>query len=433
LAAVVIIVTAVNIVTDFGQLALALPLLVIAAGAAWVAISRYGGRRTIALIVAAVAVLGIVIGPLFDDVGEVVAAVLRVAMLVLSVVLARYALGRTVRAFKARATPGQPVAPAERGVLIMNLKSGGGKAERFDLVNACRERGIRPVVLEPGDDLRTLARQAIADGADAIGMAGGDGSQALVATVAAEHGVPMVVVPAGTRNHLALDLGLDRDDVVGALDAYGAAVERTVDLADVNGQVFVNNVSLGLYATIVASPEYRAAKVDTTLAMLPNMLGPGTKSFDLQYRGPNGQAHDGAHIIQISNNPYRKGTASRPRMDTGKLGVYALEIKDDRAAAGLLAAIAAGDVDRFSGFNHWETEIFEVASRAPIDVGLDGEALVLDPPLRFSTRPAALRVRLPTDAIGVSPAARKLEARQALKSLWATALGRPGEDTATVP
>jgi diacylglycerol kinase family enzyme len=425
LAAVVVVVTVINIAIDLAQLALAVPLLVIAAGAAWVAISRHGARRTVAVIVAALAVLSIVIGPLFDDAGDVVGAALRVAMLVLSVVLARYALGRTVRAFNARTTPGRPVEPAERGVLIMNLRSGGGKAERFGLVDACRQRGIRPIVLEPGDDLRAVAHQAIADGADAIGMAGGDGSQALVATIAAEHGVPMVVVPAGTRNHLALDLGLDREDVVGALDAYDSAVEQTVDLAEVNGRVFVNNVSLGLYATIVASPEYRAAKVDTTLSMLPRMLGPGTKPFDLRYRGPNGQVHDGAHIIQISNNPYRKGSGSRPRMDTGKLGVYALEIKDDRAAAGLLAAIAAGDPERFSGFNRWDTETFEVASGAPVDVGLDGEAMVLDPPLRFSIRPASLRVRLPTGAIGVSPAARKLEARQALKELWATALGRP--------
>ena len=118
----------------------------------------------------------------------------------------------------------------------MNLKSGGGKAERFELVDECRARGIEPVVLEPGDDLLELARDAIDGGADVIGMAGGDGSQALVASVAAERDVPMVVIPAGTRNHFALDLGLDRDDVVGALDAYGEARERTIDLADVNGR-----------------------------------------------------------------------------------------------------------------------------------------------------------------------------------------------------
>ena len=187
------------------------------------------------------------------------------------------------------------------------------------------------------------------------------------------------------------------------------------------------------YATIVASPEYRAAKVDTTLAMLPGMLGPGTKPFDLRYRGPDGQVHDHAHIIQITNNPYRKGSGSRPRMDTGRLGVYALELKDDRAVAGLLAAVAAGDPDRFSGFNRWEPDTFEVTSDGPVDVGLDGEALVLDPPLRFAIRPAALRVRLPTGAIGMSPAARKLEARQALERLWRTALGRPAEVVAVHP
>ena len=127
----------------------------------------------------------------------------------------------------------------------------------------CRLRGIEPVVLGPGDDLVALAEAAAAGGADVIGMAGGDGSMSLVAGVAARHGVPMVVVPAGTRNHLAMDLGLDRGDVVGALDAFGAAVERAVDLGDVNGRPFVNNVSLGLYAQIVRSPEYREAKVET--------------------------------------------------------------------------------------------------------------------------------------------------------------------------
>ena len=132
-------------------------------------------------------------------------------------------------------------------------------------------------MLQPGDDMLDLARDAIDRGADVIGMAGGDGSQALVASVAAERGIPMVVIPAGTRNHLALDLGIDRDDVVGALDAFDAAVERPMDLAEVNGHVFVNNVSLGLYAAIVQSPEYRDAKADTTLSALPRLLGPGSQ------------------------------------------------------------------------------------------------------------------------------------------------------------
>ena len=131
-----------------------------------------------------------------------------------------------MRSLKQSETPGKPVPAARHGVLIMNLKSGGGKAEKFHLVDECRARGIEPVVLQRGDDLLQLARDAIDRGADVVGMAGGDGSQALVASIAAERGVPMVVIPAGTRNHFALDIGLDRDDVVGALDAYGEARER---------------------------------------------------------------------------------------------------------------------------------------------------------------------------------------------------------------
>src|SRR5262249_52486647 len=141
-------------------------------------------------------------------------------------------------------------------------------------------------------------------GADVIGMAGGDGSQALVATVAARRDVAHVVVPAGTRNHFALDLGLDREDVAGALDAFGPAVERRIHLATGNGRIFVNNASLGLYAEIVQSAQYRDAKLRTAAAMLPRLKGPDAKPFDLRHTGPDGEPRDGADVILVSNNPY---------------------------------------------------------------------------------------------------------------------------------
>jgi Diacylglycerol kinase catalytic domain len=146
--------------------------------------------------------------------------------------------------------------------------------ERLHLVEEAERRGIEPIVLAPGNDLRRLAEQAVARGADVIGMAGGDGSQALVAGVAADDGVAFVCVPAGTRNHLAMDLGLDRDDVIGALDAFGAAMERRIDLGLAGGRVFVNNATMGLYAKIVQSPTYRGRKVGTALDMLPGCSAP---------------------------------------------------------------------------------------------------------------------------------------------------------------
>ena len=271
-------------------------------------------------------------------------------------------------------------------------------------------------------------RDVAASGVDVLGMAGGDGSQAMVGAVAAELGLPMVVVPAGTRNHLALDLGLDRDDVVGALDAYGEAVERTMDLGDLNGHVFVNNVSLGLYATIVRSPDYRDAKVDTTLATLPQVLGPDTEPFDLRFAGPDGVERRGAHVIQVSNNPY--GTTagaltSRPRLDTHQLGVVALVLGESGGAASFLAALATGHPERFEGLTSWESPTFEVTSDDPIDIGLDGETIAMDSPLHLSIRPSPVRVRLPKHAIGYSPAARVLGWSASLAELWQVILGHP--------
>ena len=200
-----------------------------------------------------------------------------------------------------------------------------------------------------------------------------------------------------------------------------------MDLADVNGKVFVNNVSLGLYAAIVRSPEYRDAKVDTTLATLPKVLGPGTAPFDLRFDAPDGH-HDGAHVIQVSNNPYGDTFAalgSRPRLDTKQLGVVSLVVDGDRGIARFIAAVTISRPDRVEGLTSWSTPTFEVSSGSPIEVGLDGETQVMDSPLRFSIRPNPVRVRLPKSAIGYSPAGRALGWAGSLRALWAVLLGRP--------
>src|SRR4029450_4548924 len=163
-----------------------------------------------------------------------------------------------------------PVKP----VLIVNPTSGGGTASRYDLVGQCRARGIEPVVFERGDDLSAVAAAAIEGGGGGIGLAGGDGSQAAVAAIAAEHDVPYVCVPAGTRNHFAIDIGGARGRGGGARGAFVHGAERRIDLARVNGRIFVNIASLGLYGAIVQSPAYRDAKMRTVIEMLPDLLGP---------------------------------------------------------------------------------------------------------------------------------------------------------------
>ncbi len=236
--------------------------------AVWFILSRRGLARAIAGVVAAVALV-IFIGVVLATESLIVLTV-GLGLAAVSIVAASYALSPT-----SAAVDNNKRAPrAHHPVLLMNLRSGGGKAERFGLADLCRERGIEPVILNPGDDLRQLAEDAVSRGADLLGMAGGDGSLALVASIASQHGIPFVVIPAGTRNHFALDLGLDRADVPGALKAYEDGVDTAIDLAEVNGSVFVNNVSMGVYASIVQSADYRNAKVQTAAAMLPDLLGP---------------------------------------------------------------------------------------------------------------------------------------------------------------
>ena len=403
-------IAAAGLVGDLARLIVAPALLLVATATAWVAATRRGTIR-IAATVATVAALAIVGSLVLTAEGRGVVLVVVVALLAGSTALVRYALRRDRRALTAQPVPGTGVGPAARGVLILNPWSGGGKVERFGLVEECRRRGIEPVVLQRGDDLLQLARRAIDAGADVIGMAGGDGSQALVASVAMAADVTMVCVPAGTRNHFALDLGIDRADVVRALDAFGEAVERRIDLAEVNGRVFVNNVSLGIYAKIVQSPEYRDAKRQTTTAMLSDLAGPGAEPFDLHFVGPDGARRDGDRIIEVSNNHYEltsiSGFGTRARLDAGELGVTAAEIRGAWDIAMFLTAQWLRRLDRFGGWTRWAATTFTVESGTQVEAAVDGEAMLLDPPLEFRILPGVLRVRLPPTAPGYSPAALK--------------------------
>ena len=241
-------------------------------------------------------------------------------------------------AFRVRISLPRAARPT-RPVLFYNPRSGGGKADRFSLAAEARARGIEPTELAPGKDLRELVRDAVAGGADALAMAGGDGSQAIVAAAAAEHSLPFACVPAGTRNHFALDLGVDRDDVVGALDALVDGVERVVDLADVSGRVFVNNVSLGIYGEAVQQPAYRNAKLRTLLATIPAALGPDAKEEPLRWTDPDGDQSQGdLAALLVSNNPYRLDEVGAARMrshlDEGVLGIVVVGRAGGAASSG---------------------------------------------------------------------------------------------------
>lgn len=418
---------AVLLADDVVALLLVLAALGLAGAGLWLAATRRGNMRLLGIAVAVAALAGGVVALVAQGViDELVALVVAIAVFGAA---SRMALRRQISERTDSTHPAPRPARARSAVLLINPKSGGGKAERFDLPGEARKRGIRAVVLERGDDLLELAEQALNDGADVIGMAGGDGSQALVATVAMRHNVPHVCIPAGTRNHFALDLGLDRDDVIGALDAFTDGVERRIDLARVNEHVFVNNASLGVYAEVVQSDAYRDAKLETWTQMLPELLGPGAPPIDLQFEGPDGTELSDAPLVLVSNNPYQltslAGAGTRARLDTGRLGLVAARITAASDIAEFVMFETIGQAQRFHGLVEWSEVRFEVRSSSPVAVGLDGEALMLEPPLQFVSLPGALRVQVPERASKGAAATSASFTRDNLRTLSRIATGHP--------
>jgi diacylglycerol kinase family enzyme len=394
----------------------------------WWLIAEHGARRLAGVVVVVVGVVVLV--------GSVVAAASRgdsrfwllaaaVALLALAIWSARAALlDQILRS--GRSGP-RHVHPSH-AVLICNPKSGGGKVEKFGLVGLAEELGAEVVMLEPGLDLAELAVDAVERGADCLAMAGGDGSQALVASIASRREVPFVCVSAGTRNHFALDLGLDRDDPRGGMVALRDGVERRIDYGTVGDRLFVNNVSLGVYATIVQQSGYRDAKVETSLSQLPELLGRQEEPFDLHFTTPDGRDVDGAFLILVSNNPYVLGPSldlsQRRAMDTGRLGVVAVTAASGGEAGRLAARAAMGLGWRDPNLIRFETSSFTVTSRSgQIYAGVDGESLNLPSPLEFRSHPGGLRILVPEE--NLQEADRRRARAVTVRGLADLARGRP--------
>ncbi|MFD5402245.1 diacylglycerol/lipid kinase family protein [Streptomyces griseorubiginosus] len=386
----------------------------VTAAALWWTLTRRGPERWLAAVVTVVTPTLLVV--LFAvTLGWVL--LLSLALWTVAVSSGRYALRSTGRL--PRRTKEHRARPVERPFLIMNPRSGGGKVEQFALKEKAERLGARVVLLDPQEhqDVTALARAAVAEGADLLGVAGGDGTQALVAAVAAEHDLPFLVISAGTRNHFAMDLGLDRTDPSTCLDALTDGVELHVDLGFAGDHPFVNNASFGAYAAVVQSPAYRDDKIGTTLELLPDLL--------TRQRGPRLTARvgdttlDGPQAVLVSNNAYRTGDPAglgrRRRLDSGRLGVLGVKVDSAAEAAALLLAPDPQGLVVLSA-----REAVVDADRTEIEVGVDGEAMVLPTPVHCRIAPGALRVRVPRKRPGVPVEQPRLNWRR-LRKLAATA------------
>jgi len=364
--------------------------------AAYFFLSRRGILRWLSLVVFALAPIAVIV--VFAFRGVLWVAIASAAAWLLASMVARVALAGNPTDWRMPEHPAEP--PARHPYLIMNPKSGGGKVEKFDLKRKAEDLGAEVFLIggpEPVDVAR-VAREAVARGADLLGVAGGDGTQALVAGVAAEHGLPFMVITAGTRNHFALDLGLDRSDPSACLGALSDGVELRVDLGMINGQAFVNNASFGAYAEVVETPAYRGDKLNTTLNLLPDLLQ-GHRGARLSARAEDVEIRSPQALL-VANNPYGTGDIAglsrRARLDRGILGVVGVRVRNARQAVDLLRGKKAVGLRVLT-----TTEIEISADAAEIPVGVDGEAVSMSTPVTCTIRPSALRVWVPKDRPGV--------------------------------
>ena len=252
----------------------------------------------------------------------------------------------------------------------MNPQSGDQRPSAEELVEAARQRRIQPHLLREGDD---PAEVAAASDADAIGVAGGDGSLAAVAEVALERDLPFVCIPFGTRNHFARDLGLDRDDPIAALGAFDGG-ERRIDVGRAGGRLFLNNVSLGVYARLVHRREHHRRRREA-LARVRSWL------ILLTHREPlgitiDGRPHD-TRLVVVANNRYDLDlltVGARERLDEGALYLY------------VLGGRAAGER---------RERVVVDAHAGRLEAAVDGEPDVLETPIDFRIEPRRLRVLVP--------------------------------------
>jgi diacylglycerol kinase family enzyme len=381
---------------SLAMLAVGAAAAVVSVAAAYFFLSRRGMWRWLSLAVFVLAPIAVIIVYAFRHLLWV--AILSAVVWLLAGVTARLALAGDQADWRMPEHPAQP--PARHPYLIMNPRSGGGKVGKFGLVRKAEALGAEVFVIggpEPVD-VAKVARAAVEGGADLLGVAGGDGTQALVAGVAAEYGIPFLVISAGTRNHFALDLGLDREDPSSCLNALSDGAELRVDLGRINGQVFVNNASFGAYAEIVETPAYRDDKLNTTLNTLPDLLQ-GHRGARLRVQADDIRI-EAPQALLVSNNPYGTGDLAglgrRMRLDRGLLGVVGVTVSSAAQAVSLLRGRQAGRLRVLT------TKKIEITADAPrIPVGIDGESILISTPVTCTILPGALRVWVPRDRPGV--------------------------------
>jgi len=261
---------------------------------------------------------------------------------------------------------------------------------------------VRIVPVHPGQDLGAIAAEVAREKPPAIVAGGGDGTISAVAAALVETGIPLGVLPLGTLNHFAKDLGIPLDLAEAARTiAAGHAVD--VDVGEVNGRVFINNSSLGLYPHIVRHRETQQRRLGrgkwpaffwATLTMLRR-----SPFLNIRLRLDDVEKSVRTSFVFIGNNEYIMegfSIGKRERLDAGRLSIYVTR-RGNRASVIMLALRAlAGRLQQLKDFEALTAQTIQVDTRHKrLHVATDGEVTIMDTPLQYAIRPRALRVLVP--------------------------------------
>ena len=292
-----------------------------------------------------------------------------------------------------------------RGTLFFNPSSGAklSDAEGEAMREAASAAGLDVIALSREIDPVQLVREGLARGQTLFIAAGGDGTVNTVVQALVQHPEgTLAVIPVGTYNHFARDLGVPLDWRE-ALEVALNGETRQVDAARINDRFFVNNVSIGLYPEMVARREAHGRDYPRWKARLFAFYGTLQRypHVNLTIQTAHHTETMRTHVFLISNNSYdlsRIGVeAPRNTLQEGKLWVYWLPHLPRVALMKFVAKYLAGRVRQEPGFRSFRTASMRVQSaRAAIRAGVDGEVFSFPTPLTITTVPLSLRVKVPS-------------------------------------
>jgi diacylglycerol kinase family enzyme len=358
---------------------------------------------------------------LFKNITNAVALLVVFALIASYIMLINYLRDRFWHERRANAQQTSSGVSFFKPYLIINPKSGNGRAIKAHIDKLAAEHGITVHVTRKSDNIELLARQAVNNGADVLGVSGGDGTLGAVAKVAIENDVPLVVLPGGTRCHFARDIGLEPGKIVDALAGFNG-VKRKVDVGIINGRVFLNNASFGIYAEVVDQDEYREHKVATTRKVLQELLDGERDKYSLRFEDNRGNRYQTAVQLLVGVNPYQVlnilELGHRDQLDGGKLQITALTNLDDATIRRLVSGLTfKRDLNAYDSLIQWNCTDFIIRSTSKqLVAGVDGERETYKTPVKINILPKKLTLMVPPE--GNRPRKKSPFSRVITRELW---------------